>query len=320
MKHSFTIAVLVMLMLHINNNATATPIPGVEYPISASGCYITEYSSSLLTSAANYSQIVKTNCASFKTYRVHDALNGSSFYIAECATCKSGFYENGYGVSTTDGMKNGRAVVTGPDWKTYTYSPCGSIAFQASCSALKTCSVQQIAMETTTIPYCNAEKTVVFGNSAWRSCSDCQGGNAGTQRQSVYAPSGGPCSNYYYTVSINTCKTPCSDSNCGSQTTDWKCGEYANGTASDAACWRTKYYCLSDGYTCTSSKENKCVSGYYMSGSTCATCPAGSDGNAAQSPDAATSINDCYVTSGRDPSGTYLFVNGASTYMCNYSE
>lgn len=320
MKHSFTIAVLVMLMLHINNNATATPIPGVEYPISASGCYITEYSSSLLTSAANYSQIVKTNCASFKTYRVHDALNGSSFYIAECATCKSGFYENGYGVSTTDGMKNGRAVVTGPDWKTYTYSPCGSIAFQASCSALKTCSVQQIAMETITIPYCNAEKTVVFGNSAWRSCSDCQGGNAGTQGQSVHAPSGGPCSNYYYTVSINTCKTPCSDSNCGSQTTDWKCGEYANGTASDAACWRTKYYCLSDGYTCTSSKENKCVSGYYMSGSTCATCPAGSDGNAAQSPDAATSINDCYVTSGRDPSGTYLFVNGASPYMCNYSE
>ena len=218
-------------------------------------------------------------------------------------------------------MKNGRAVVTGPDWKTYTYSPCGSIAFQASCSALKTCSVQQIAMETTTIPYCNAEKTVVFGNSAWRSCSDCQGGNAGTQVQSVHAPSGGPCSNYYYTVSINTCSsTPCSDSNCGSQTTDWKCGEYANGTASDAACWRTKYYCLSDGYTCTSSKENKCVSGYYMSGSTCATCPAGSDGNAAQSIDAATSINDCYVTSGRDPSGTYLFVNGASPYMCNYSE
>ncbi len=320
MKHSFTIAVLVMLMLHINNNATATPIPGVDSLTSANGCYIAEYSSSLLTSAVNYSQIVKTNCASFKTYRVHDALNGSSFYIAECATCRSGFYENGYAVSTTDGMKNGRAVVTGPDWKTYTYSPCGSIAFQASCSALKTCSVQQIAMETTTIPYCNAEKTVVFGNSAWRSCSDCQGGNAGTQGQSVYAPSGGPCSNYYYTVSINTCKTPCSDSNCGSQTTDWKCGEYANGTASDAACWRTKYYCLSDGYTCTSSKENKCVSGYYMSGSTCATCPAGSDGNAAQSPDAATSINDCYVTSGRDPSGTYLFVNGASTYMCNYSE
>ena len=166
----------------------------------------------------------------------------------------------------------------------------------------------------------NAEKTVVFGNSAWRSCSDCQGGNAGTQGQSVYAPSGGPCSNYYYTVSINTCRPPCSDSNCGSQTTDWKCGEYANGTTSDAACWRTKYYCLSDGYTCTSSKENKCVSGYYMSGSTCATCPAGSDGNAAQSIDAATSINDCYVTSGRDHSGTYLFVNGASPYMCNYTE
>ncbi len=320
MKHSFTIAVLVMLVLHINNNATATPIPGVDSLTSADGCYISEYSSSLLSSAVNYSQIVKTNCASFKTYRVHDALNGSSFYIAECATCKSGFYENGYGVSTTDGMKNGRAVVTGPDWKTYTYSPCGSIAFQASCSALKTCSVQQIAMETTTIPYCNAEKTVVFGNSAWRSCSDCQGGNAGTQVQSVHAPSGGPCSNYYYTVSINTCTPPCSDSNCGSQTTDWKCGEYANGTASDAACWRTKYYCLSDGYTCTSSKENKCVSGYYMSGSTCATCPAGSDGNAAQSIDAATSINDCYVTSGRDPSGTYLFVNGASPYMCNYTE
>lgn len=320
MKHSFTIAVLVMLMLHINNNATATPIPGVEYPISASGCYITEYSSSLLTSAANYSQIVKTNCASFKTYRVHDALNGSSFYVAECATCKSGFYENGYGVSTTDGMKNGRAVVTGPDWKTYTYSPCGSIAFQASCSARTTCSVQQITMDTTTIPYCNAEKTVVFGNTAWRSCSDCQGGSAGKQGQSVWAASGGPCSNSYYTVSINTCKTPCSDSNCGNKTTDWTCGEYANGTASDAACWRTKYYCLSDGYTCTSSKENKCVSGYYMSGSTCATCPAGSDGNAAQSPDAATSINDCYVTSGRDPSGTYLFVNGASPYMCNYSE
>lgn len=320
MKHSFTIAVLVMLMLHINNNATATPIPGVDSLTSANGCYIAEYSSSLLTSAVNYSQIVKTNCASFKTYRVHDQLNGSSFYIAECATCRSGFYENGYGVSTTDGLPNGRAVVTGPDWRTYTYSPCGSIAFQASCSALKTCSVQQIAMETTTIPYCNAEKTVVFGNSAWRSCSDCQGGNAGTQVQSVHAPSGGPCSNYYYTVSINTCSPPCSDSNCGSQTTDWKCGEYANGTASDAACWRTKYYCLSDGYTCTSSKENKCVSGYYMSGSTCATCPAGSDGNAAQSIDAATSINDCYVTSGRDPSGTYLFVNGASPYMCNYSE
>lgn len=320
MKHSFTIAVLVMLMLHINKNATATPIPGVDSLTSANGCYIDEYSSSLLSSAANYSQIVKTNCASFKTYRVHDALNGSSFYIAECATCKSGFYENGYGVSTTDGLPNGRAVVTGPDWKTYTYSPCGGIAFQASCSARTTCSVQQIAMETTTISYCNAEKTVVFGNSAWRSCSDCQGGNAGTQGQSVYAPSGGPCSNYYYTVSINTCRPPCSDSNCGSQTTDWKCGEYANGTASDAACWRTKYYCLSDGYTCESLKENKCVSGYYMSGSTCATCPAGSDGNAAQSIDAATSINDCYVTSGRDPSGTYLFVNGASPYMCNYTE
>lgn len=320
MKHSFTIAVLVMLMLHINNNATATPIPGVDSLTSANGCYISEYSSSLLSSAANYSQIVKTNCASFKTYRVHDQLNGSSFYIAECATCRSGFYENGYGVSTTDGLPNGRAVVTGPDWKTYTYSPCGSIAFQASCSARTTCSPKQITMETTTIPYCNAEKTVVFGNSAWRSCSDCQGGNAGTQVQSVHAPSGGPCSNYYYTVSINTCSPPCSDSNCGSQTTDWKCGEYANGTASDAACWRTKYYCLSDGYTCTSSKENKCVSGYYMSGSTCATCPAGSDGNAAQSIDAATSINDCYVTSGRDPSGTYVFVDGASPYMCNYSE
>lgn len=320
MKHGFTIAVLAMLVLHINKNATATPIPGVHNPTSAGGCYIAEYSSSLLSSAVNYSQIVKTNCASFKTYRVHDVHSGNSFYIAECATCKSGFYENGYGVSTTDGLPNGRVVVTGPDWKTYTYSACGGIAFQASCSARTTCSPKQITMETTTISYCNAEKTVVFGNSAWRSCSDCQGGNAGTQGQSVYAPSGGPCSNYYYTVSINTCKTPCSDSNCGSQTTDWKCGEYANGTASDAACWRTKYYCLSDGYTCTSSKENKCVSGYYMSGSTCATCPAGSDGNAAQSIDAATSINDCYVTSGRDPSGTYLFVNGASTYMCNYSE
>lgn len=320
MKHGFTIAVLAMLVLHINNNATATPIPGVDSLTSADGCYIDEYSSSLLSSAVNYSQIVKTNCASFKTYRVHDALNGNSFYIAECATCKSGFYENGYGVSTTDGLPNGRAVVTGPDWKTYTYSACGGIAFQASCSARTTCSPKQITMETTTISYCNAEKTVVFGNSAWRSCSDCQGGNAGTQVQSVYAPSGGPCSNYYYAVSINTCRPPCSDSNCGSQTTDWKCGEYANGTASDAACWRTKYYCLSDGYTCTSSKENKCVSGYYMSGSTCATCPAGSDGNAAQSIDAATSINDCYVTSGRDHSGTYLFVNGASPYMCNYTE
>ena len=320
MKHGFTIAVLAMLVLHINNNATATPIPGVHNPTSAGGCYIAEYSSSLLSSAVNYSQIVKTNCASFKTYRVHDVHSGNSFYIAECATCKSGFYENGYGVSTTDGLPNGRAVVTGPDWKTYTYSACGGIAFQASCSARTTCSPKQITMETTTISYCNAEKTVVFGNSAWRSCSDCQGGNAGTQGQSVYAPSGGPCSNYYYTVSINTCRPPCSDSNCGSQTTDWKCGEYANGTASDAACWRTKYYCLSDGYTCTSNKENKCVSGYYMSGSTCATCPAGSDGNAAQSIDAATSINDCYVTSGRGHSGTYLFVNGASPYMCNYTE
>ena len=320
MKRSFTIAMLAILVLHINNNATATPVPGVEYHASGSGCYITEYSSSLLTNAVNYSQIVKTNCASFKTYQVRPMSSSGSFYIAECATCKSGYYENGYGVSTTDGMKNGRAVVVGPDWKTYTYSACGSIAFQASCSAKTTCSVQRITMETTTIPYCNAEQTIVVGNSAWRSCTECSGGNIAKKGNTKTPSSPSPCTNQYQiSPSATTCLEPCSDSNCGNKTTDWTCGEYANGTASDAACWRTKYYCY-DSVHCSTTQENKCVSGYYMSGSTCATCPAGSDGNAAQSPDAATSINDCYVTGGRDPSGTYLFVDGASPYMCNYSE
>lgn len=312
--------VLVTALVMCISNAIAVPVPGVLYESgSGYGCHFSETSTSV-TKAANYSSLDQTTCASFKVYYVN-AIDGGTVTLAECDTCASGYYKNGYAVSTTDqgkgGTKGGTVVTSGTDYKVYNHSGCGNIAYVAKCSARTTCEKQEIPLSTTSIPYCKSESMLIFGNAGWHTCTECESGSIANKGNTKTVPSPTPCTNQYSTyISANTCLEPCTESNCSSKTTDWTCG----GTTDANACWRTRYYCY-DSVHCSHTDESKCLAGYYyVSGSACAKCPADADGNPGQSAEASTSINDCYVTGGNDDSGTYSYVDGAASYECHYGK
>lgn len=325
MRKFFAFIVLTL----VEYGAHASPVPGVQYA-SSGNCLISYATSGILSGAVNSSSLDSTSCSQFVTYQVTTS-SGSKFYLAECNTCKSGYYKSGYAGSDTGGNSGGTAIAIG-DYSSYTISECGNIAYLAKCSKPTTCTETSYTLKTTSIPNCSRERLRVFGDATYTSCSSCES-TYQIKAQSKKTLSSSACTNTKSVTPFVCEKMPkCTYENCGYKTTEWQCGGW-NGSVTDSnnpnGCWRRKYSCDSDGYTCGSGYENKCKDGYYYKKvnilfGLCEKCPNNPDddaeANAVYNGSSLEGIESCFVIRGADYTGTYEFVNSSTDDKCYYSE
>mgnify|MGYP004653920827 CR=1 FL=1 len=325
MRKFFAFIVLTLVMY----GAHATPVAGVQYA-SSGNCLISYATSGILSGAVNSSSLDSTSCSQFITYQVTTS-SGSKFYLAECNTCKSGYYKSGYAGSDTGGSTGGTAIAIG-DYSSYTISECGNIAYLAKCSKPTTCTSTKADLKKTSISNCTSEGISVFGSQVVNYCKTCATGYQ-LSAKSV-SRSSTACTNTT-TENLRTACTErpkCTYDSCEKYTTEWKCGGW-NGSVTDTnnpnGCWRRKFSCTSDGYTCADGYENKCRDGYYyekvniMFGR-CTKCPNNPDddaeANAVYNGLSLEGIESCFVTKGTDYTGTYEFENSSTDDKCYYSE
>lgn len=233
-----------------------------------------------------------TGCASASKI----TFGGSTVY--SCNTCNSGYTKTSETVSDQQ---------------------CTNTTTRYYCSAPACTAVTVSTYSTPTMTGCKTQYKKSFGGQVYDTCGECQTGYY-LDNPNAKTISSTQCSN---TVKSIGCIKSCT----GDGTTGWACmGNWCT--------WRHRV--VANGQ-CQGENYFTCAEGYYgKAPSGCIKCPenpGGSTPRVLPSYEAYpwalnsykghaidnTTIDDCSVTSGKDASGEYEFVNGSSSVYCGYT-
>lgn len=246
------------------------------------------------TSAVSSSNI--TGCAS----AVKMTFGGTTVY--SCNTCNSGYTKTSETVSDRT---------------------CTNTTTRYYCSAPACTAVTVSTYSTPTMTGCKTQYKKSFGGQEYDTCGECKTG---------YYLAIADATTISSTQCNNTAQSISCISNC-TNSTGWTCFP----SPSKVCVWRVRAV---QGNRCVGQNYYTCTEGYYgkadVSGKGCEKCPENPGGSTPRvlwsytsnpvamksykgNPIDDTTIEDCFVTSGKDASGEYEFVNGSTSKPCGYT-